>query len=276
MIDAIVRHYISHTFCLENNYHYSNYKELDNETNYTYFGARYYDSELSVWLSVDPMSDKYPSLSPYCYTADNPVVLVDPNGNEIRIYYKEKKGISRLFERSKYITYTPGMKYTGENNFVSNAVDSLNYIYNKNADVEGIIQQSVATSEIVNVKKSFSDYYDDSKNTIYWSTKGMKTFYKINGTYEVGKQSGALGLFHELGHFYRDIFKHDEFEKEKNMIDQDYDFVEERRVIEEYETPAAIILNQGIRNNHWAKILNTVDPLSTKTRKEQKNNVPML
>ena len=91
MIDAIVRHYISHTFCLENNYHYSNYKELDNETNYTYFGARYYDSELSVWLSVDPMSDKYPSLSPYCYTADNPVVLVDPNGNEIRIYYKEKK-----------------------------------------------------------------------------------------------------------------------------------------------------------------------------------------
>jgi len=57
-------------------------KELDNETSYTYFGARYYDSELSGWLSVDPMSDKYPSLSPYCYSADNPVVLVDPNGME--------------------------------------------------------------------------------------------------------------------------------------------------------------------------------------------------
>ena len=26
-------------------------KELDNETSYTYFGARYYDSELSVWLT---------------------------------------------------------------------------------------------------------------------------------------------------------------------------------------------------------------------------------
>ena len=56
-------------------------KELDNETSYTYFGARYYDSELSGWLSVDPMSDKYPSLSPYCYSANNPVVLVDPNLN---------------------------------------------------------------------------------------------------------------------------------------------------------------------------------------------------
>ena len=33
--------------------------ELDNETSYTYFGARYYDADLSIWLSVDPMSDKY-------------------------------------------------------------------------------------------------------------------------------------------------------------------------------------------------------------------------
>jgi RHS repeat-associated protein len=55
-------------------------KELDNETNYTYFGARYYDSDLSSWLSVDPLSDKYPSLSPYNYCAGNPVVMVDPDG----------------------------------------------------------------------------------------------------------------------------------------------------------------------------------------------------
>ena len=62
-------------------------KELDNETSYTYFGARYYDNDLSVWLSVDPLSDKYPSLSPYCYSADNPVVLVDPNGASINPIY---------------------------------------------------------------------------------------------------------------------------------------------------------------------------------------------
>jgi RHS repeat-associated protein len=64
-------------------------KELDNETSYTYFGARYYDSELSGWLSVDPMSDKYPSLSPYCYSADNPVVLVDPNGENFTNFVDE-------------------------------------------------------------------------------------------------------------------------------------------------------------------------------------------
>ena len=58
-------------------------KERDAETGLSYFGARYYSSDLSIWLSVDPMSDKYPSLSPYVYCADNPVRCVDPNGEEI-------------------------------------------------------------------------------------------------------------------------------------------------------------------------------------------------
>ena len=58
-------------------------KERDVETGLSYFGARYYSSDLSIWLSVDPMSDKYPSLSPYVYCANNPVKLVDPNGEEI-------------------------------------------------------------------------------------------------------------------------------------------------------------------------------------------------
>ncbi len=47
-------------------------KEKDSETGLSYFGSRYYSSDLSVWLSVDPMAGKYPSLSPYTYCADNP------------------------------------------------------------------------------------------------------------------------------------------------------------------------------------------------------------
>ena len=50
------------------------------------FGSRYYSSDLSIWLSVEPMSDKYPSMSPYVYCANNPVKLVDPNGEEIGEY----------------------------------------------------------------------------------------------------------------------------------------------------------------------------------------------
>ena len=58
-------------------------KERDPETGLSYFGSRYYSSDLSIWLSVDPMSDKYPSFSPYTYCANNPVRLVDPNGEDI-------------------------------------------------------------------------------------------------------------------------------------------------------------------------------------------------
>ena len=63
-------------------------KERDEETGYGYFGARYMDHELMTsWLSVDPMADKYPSISPYAYCAWNPVKLVDPDGCEVGDYY---------------------------------------------------------------------------------------------------------------------------------------------------------------------------------------------
>ena len=42
-----------------------------------------YNSDLSLWMSVDPMSYKYPNLSPYTYCAGNPVRLVDPDGGVI-------------------------------------------------------------------------------------------------------------------------------------------------------------------------------------------------
>jgi len=60
-----------------------NAKEKDEETSLYYYGARYYSPELSIWLSVDPMADKYPSMSPFMYCAGNPVRLVDPNGMEV-------------------------------------------------------------------------------------------------------------------------------------------------------------------------------------------------
>ena len=55
-------------------------KEKDEVTGYSYFGARYYSPELSIWLSVDPLASKYPELSPYNYCLNNPVKLVDPDG----------------------------------------------------------------------------------------------------------------------------------------------------------------------------------------------------
>ena len=61
-------------------------KERDSETGFSYFGARYYDSDiLTGWLSVDPMADKYPSLSPYNYCALNPIRVIDPKGDSCAV-----------------------------------------------------------------------------------------------------------------------------------------------------------------------------------------------
>ena len=58
-------------------------KEQDEETNYDYFGARYYTPEFfNIWLSVDPMADKYPNISPYHYCSWNPIKIIDPNGED--------------------------------------------------------------------------------------------------------------------------------------------------------------------------------------------------
>jgi len=57
-----------------------NAKELDEETGLYYYGARYYDPETSVWISVDPLAEKYPGISPYAYCAGNPIIYIDPDG----------------------------------------------------------------------------------------------------------------------------------------------------------------------------------------------------
>lgn len=49
------------------------------------------DHELmTMWLSVDPLADKYPSISPYAYCVWNPVKLVDPDGKEFADFFDHK------------------------------------------------------------------------------------------------------------------------------------------------------------------------------------------
>jgi len=57
-----------------------NGKELDEETGLYYYGARYYDAQTSVWMSVDPLSEKYPSTSPYAFVKNNSVNNIEIDG----------------------------------------------------------------------------------------------------------------------------------------------------------------------------------------------------
>src|SRR5690606_2647927 len=55
-----------------------NGKELDEETGLYYYGARYYNPRVSVFISVDPLTEQ--TMTPYQYTYQNPVRYIDPDG----------------------------------------------------------------------------------------------------------------------------------------------------------------------------------------------------
>ncbi len=45
-----------------------------------YYGARYYDPKMSLFVSVDPLAEQFREWSPYNYTMNNPINLIDPTG----------------------------------------------------------------------------------------------------------------------------------------------------------------------------------------------------
>lgn len=137
-------------------------KEKDDETGYSYFGARYYDSELSVWLSVDPMAFKYPYQSPYSYVGNRPINTIDlwgldeikdPNGNN----GNAGDGYKQTYDK-KYLygdglqtkVWNPNLEYTnsenggnlacssakgGYENYTGDAIDFENYQTDGNQQV---------------------------------------------------------------------------------------------------------------------------------------------
>ena len=67
-----------------------------------YYGARYYNPKTSIWLSVDPLADKYPGWSPYNYCMLNPIRFIDPDGRVVHDTIKRGNGISELdFQKFK-------------------------------------------------------------------------------------------------------------------------------------------------------------------------------
>ncbi|MGQ2108040.1 DUF6443 domain-containing protein [Ornithobacterium rhinotracheale] len=57
-----------------------NGKELQPETGLYDYGARFYLPDIGRWMNIDPLAEKYYSISPYAYVNNNPIMLIDPTG----------------------------------------------------------------------------------------------------------------------------------------------------------------------------------------------------
>ena len=110
-----------------------NGKEKDNEINVdggSYdFGARIYDGRLGRWLSLDPMQEKYPSLNPYNFCAENPIFYNDPDGKRIIIYYLDENG------KPQQYVYGCSLKVP-DNKFLKQSIEAIDYIIkNDNSNI---------------------------------------------------------------------------------------------------------------------------------------------
>ena len=109
-------------------------KEHDDEIALDYFGARYLDPMLGLWISVDPKRQHFSS---YVYGSNNPIVRIDPNGLEdIYIirgspFYKNKDTGERfvLWEwdqwKKRLEPFVKTMKDKGYSVFVGPALDKI-------------------------------------------------------------------------------------------------------------------------------------------------------
>jgi|GEM_PF-2426956 len=88
-------------------------KERDSETGLSYFGARYYSSDVSVWLSVDPLASQAPGWTPYRYGFNNPISFIDPSG-KFEDWYQGKEGLVWSSQSVDEITFN-GNIYTNVN-----------------------------------------------------------------------------------------------------------------------------------------------------------------
>ena len=181
-------------------------KERDEETGFRYFGARYMDYELMTgWLSVDPLADKYPSISPYAYCAWNPIKFVDPDGRKIWL------------PNGDY--YIPNMESSGLGKDDAAIVDALNTICQSE---EGLLMLNVicnqednhvfihpnsvvSRNDVIGPPEAFynvdKDMLGSGKNVtvdIFWNQINPEKIHTLNGM----EANATYNLLDEICHAY--------------------------------------------------------------------------
>ena len=200
-----------------------NGKEKDYESGFHYYGERYYWSELLTgWLSVDPMADKYPSISPYAYCAWNPVKLVDPDGRDWYEYVHPEthKTMVRWTEshnqdelnnelkgggiKGNYlgVTAETATKYFGLMGDIVDKNEKQGEHYRMVKDLDRAIIYRSMGGAFDSKTANFSDVFPFEKggtNTrLGYSYAGGEAGISMNGKQEDGKRVGMEGRFNEM------------------------------------------------------------------------------
>lgn len=239
-------------------------KERDAESSLGDFGVRKYDPYLGRFTLPDPLWEKYVSLTPYQYAGNNPVISKDIDGKKIFIEYGNADGSTSLFQ------YEYGKDYSSQSlpPFVADVINSFNYLF-KDKTGRSIMKTNQVIKELAETDKGDvkiginmvkHDYNPESKKILYDPYSG---FIPKDGRNKV--QIPALGLWHELGHAYRQIIEGiDVRALSEQLTGDEYYNKEEKAVIKNFETPVAKRLHEEWRETHWGTEVEVSGPTKTK------------
>ncbi len=162
-----------------------------------------YNSALSLWLAVGPLSDKYPNLSPYVYCANNPVVMKDEDGRDYEVVVDDEKKTITI--RATYYTSKEFYSDLQKGLDVWNN-ESGNYTYTEsNSNVEYSVQFDLTANVY--------DSYEQAQNATPYRRSNFNLFRKdpdIDGIvrgccvdgFEISIATDAplRSIVHEIGH----------------------------------------------------------------------------
>jgi len=206
------------------------------------------------WGVIDNLSENYASASPFCYAANSPIVLKDPDGNQIEIYWTEVRKDNNGKEYTYYGTYVYGSNEKAPSNAgVQNTIKALDYIVKNGLGViEGtsinLVDELIKSKDVVGVQTT--EKLGESRSSL--DNYGFITFNPLEGLVtKNGKQNPSIGLLHELGHAWGALFdKANQKTRQRTPDYEGYDNAEEKFVITKIENPAAKKMKQGTRDGH--------------------------
>ena len=145
-----------------------NGKELDTKKglNWYDYGARHYDATLGRFMTQDRFAEKYFSLSPYQYGADNPISNIDVNGDSIKV----SPCPSGLFDYIK--------QYFGfETDFQNRVNDDLKELKSKSEEAKILIEGLEKSTHIHTITKGGIMQIKPDKQVVLGKSQGSTIVY---------------------------------------------------------------------------------------------------
>ncbi|MCB9032781.1 MAG: hypothetical protein H6553_03000 [Chitinophagales bacterium] len=123
--------------------------EIKGQGNSYDFGARIYDSRLGKFMSIDPLTSKYPYYSPYLFAGNKPIMAIDNEGKEENYLNAVKNSVekSAALQQFKQDSPNKGVPHAPENsNFDLNL--SFGSDFNKSLVKSANIEYNPSTGNV--------------------------------------------------------------------------------------------------------------------------------